>query len=190
MRPTGREIVYALYGAWRLLRLDRNGMAYFDRSVDGFWKSFFAAVLVAPGYAILLFLHYGTVEIQVGLAHLLAVQLLAYVLQWVAFPVAVHRLCEIMGKERAFLGYIVAFNWASTLQIAILVPAAVVGSSLLLPLPAAAMIYYSATAIVLAYKWYITRVALDIAGWPASGFVILDLVLGIFITTFADGFVT
>ena len=48
MIPSPLEIAYGIYGAWRLARLDVTGMEVFDRTVAGFWKSFFAAVLVAP----------------------------------------------------------------------------------------------------------------------------------------------
>ena len=54
---TAREVTAALYGSWRLARLDPGGMAYFNRTVEGFWNSFFAAVIVAPGY------------IEIGRAH-------------------------------------------------------------------------------------------------------------------------
>ena len=54
MIPTAGETLRALYGAYRLARLDAGGMAYFDSSIGGFWRSFFAAVLVVPFYALLL----------------------------------------------------------------------------------------------------------------------------------------
>ena len=53
MIPSTTEIAYAFYGAWRLAHLDASGLKYFDTSLDGFWKSFFAAVLVAPAYALI-----------------------------------------------------------------------------------------------------------------------------------------
>ena len=43
MIPSLHEIFYGVFGAWRLFRLDPKAMAYFDNSVEGFWKSFFAA---------------------------------------------------------------------------------------------------------------------------------------------------
>ena len=50
--PPKQEIVASLYGAWRLMRLDPTGMTYFNLSADGFWRSFFAAVIVAPAYVL------------------------------------------------------------------------------------------------------------------------------------------
>ena len=48
MIPDQQEVIRSIYGAWRLPWLDRSGMGHFNLSVDGFWRSFFAAVLVAP----------------------------------------------------------------------------------------------------------------------------------------------
>ena len=51
---TSREVVAALYGAYRLARFDPSGLALFDATIAGFSRSFFAAVLVAPVYLVLL----------------------------------------------------------------------------------------------------------------------------------------
>jgi len=32
------EIAAGLAGAWRLAHFDGGGMAYFDRTVEGFWR--------------------------------------------------------------------------------------------------------------------------------------------------------
>ena len=50
MMPDRQEVASSLYGAWRLACLDESGMGYFNISVEGFWRSFFAAVLLAPVY--------------------------------------------------------------------------------------------------------------------------------------------
>ncbi len=47
-----REAIVSLYGAWRLARLDRRGFEVFDQTPAGAIRSFFAAVLVAPMYAL------------------------------------------------------------------------------------------------------------------------------------------
>ena len=48
--PSLRETLIGIYGAWRLARLERGAMSYFDASAEGFWKSFSAAALLLPGY--------------------------------------------------------------------------------------------------------------------------------------------
>ena len=42
------QIARGIRGALLLARFDARGMEYFDLSVEGFWDSFFGAVLAAP----------------------------------------------------------------------------------------------------------------------------------------------
>ena len=49
-----QELLLSLYGAWRLLLRDTKGIEWLDDSPEGFWKSFFCAVVVLPGYILLL----------------------------------------------------------------------------------------------------------------------------------------
>ena len=97
--PSFRDIVYGIYGAWRLARLDPGAMTHFDRTVEGFWNSFFAAVIVAPGYALIILFDLAQVEVEAGALRIFLVQLLAYTTGWVAFPVVVHHVCEAIGKR-------------------------------------------------------------------------------------------
>ena len=48
------EVRLALIGALQLARGDRGGLSCFDRSLDGFWRSFRAAFISYPLYLILL----------------------------------------------------------------------------------------------------------------------------------------
>ena len=48
------ELRLALVGSLRLARGDRGGLDCFDRSLEGFWRSFRAAIIAYPLYLILL----------------------------------------------------------------------------------------------------------------------------------------
>ena len=60
--PSLAEVARAIYGAWRLMLFDADGMTFFDLSTGGFWRSFFAAVVVAPLYAVLVVIDLGARE--------------------------------------------------------------------------------------------------------------------------------
>ena len=51
---TREEAITGLYAAWRLFLRDRRAVALFDDSYAGVVKSFFCAVIVLPGYVLLL----------------------------------------------------------------------------------------------------------------------------------------
>ncbi len=131
--PTLREIVFGLYGAWRLVRLDRGGMSYFDVGVEGFWKSFFAAALVAPGYAILVLLEPVLETNSAGALRTFLIHALTYSLSWTVYPVVVFPMVQAMGRETAYIKFIVAFNWAKVIQMAIYLPVIAIVAVEILP---------------------------------------------------------
>ena len=87
------EIVRSVYGAWRLAHLDPAGMTYFDRTEEGFWRSFRVAILVAPAYALLIALDYATPSADpaapvatVSLFRLVAIESIAYAIRKAGAP--------------------------------------------------------------------------------------------------------
>ena len=66
MIPSTREILSAIYGAWALFKLDPRGLELFEDSVPAFWRSFFAAVIVAPGFALLRVIDFAETEAESG----------------------------------------------------------------------------------------------------------------------------
>jgi hypothetical protein len=184
-----RDIVYGLYGAWRLALLDRGGLVYFDRSVEGFWKSFFAAALIAPAYLALVAIDVSERGTSAGALRLLIVFMSAYVLRWSVYPLVTHAICQAIGRESAYIGFIVAFNWSQVLQMVVYLPIILFGVLGLIPEGVSAWLHVLIYSLILAYQWFVTRTALDIAPLAAVGFVALDLMLSIVITGMADGMV-
>ncbi len=179
--PTYREIVYGIYGAWRLARLDAGAMSYFERTPAGFWKSFFAAVIVAPGFAIIIGYELFQIEIEAGVIRVVLVEILAYLLGWVAFPVLVHQICEAIGKREAYIGYIVAFNWSKVIQMAVFLPAIALIATGVLPEESGSLLRWVVSILILSYEWFVTRTALGVTAMGAVGFVALDLVIDLIV---------
>lgn len=190
MRPAPIEVAYALYGAWRLAHFDRSGLVHLRRDAEGFWNSFFAAVVVAPPYAALMLLHLSQVEVTADLASVVLIHGLGYVISWVAFPLVTYHICEAMGREREWIAFVVALNWSKVIQIAVYLPAVAISASGLLGAAGGGLLTFAVSLAVLAYQWFVTRCTLDSTGGAAAGLVGLDLVLGLAITGFADGAVS
>jgi hypothetical protein len=187
--PSYRDIVYGIYGALRLARMDPAAMSYFDRTVEGFWKSFFAAVIVAPGFVIILAYELAQVDIAAGVLRVFLVESLAYVLGWVAFPVLVHQICEAIGKREAYIGYIVAFNWSKVVQMAVFLPSIGLIASGVLPGDSGWLLRWVVSILILSYEWYITRTALAVTAMGAVGFVVLDFVVDLIIHMITMGMI-
>jgi len=186
---SSKEIFAALYGAYRLAHFDDQGMRYFDTTIPGFWRSFFAAVLVAPLYLVLLLVRYPTLVNEVPLGRFVAIELIAYVIAWVAFPLIMVSVAKAIDREDNFIRYIVAYNWAAVLQNGLYLPIAIMASSGVLPEAAATTLGLLALLAIVIYTWFITRTALDIQSGMAAGIVGLDFLLSVIINAIADGVV-
>ena len=181
---TTREAVLSLYGAWRLARLDVGGMAFFDTSLGGFWRSFYAALFVAPLYAALLVLNYAE-DTAAALPRYASVEAIAYVINWFAFPLVMVVMSRVLEREERYLGYIVAYNWAAVLQSFFLMPFVMLEVSGALPDGLAGGLVMVVLSAVLLYTWFVTRTALAIGTAVAVGVVVVDLILSLFIESFA-----
>src|SRR5260370_35550151 len=84
------EVRLALVGALRLAKGDRSALSCFDRSLDGFWRSFRAAIIAYPLYLMLLTMRASVAawELSGGL-HIITVETLASGMAWTAFPLAI-----------------------------------------------------------------------------------------------------
>lgn len=184
--PALSEIAYGLYGAWRLLRRDPDGKQVFRNDVEGFWNSFFAAVIVAPGYAVLVGLHINDGGASADLVSTTLIHLEAYAITWLLFPLAMFYLCAGLEREEQWLPFVVALNWSKVLQLVIYLPFSLLAATGALGPGGGALVTLGATMAVLIYQWFVTKTMLDIPGPTAAGLTGIDLVLGILITTFAD----
>ena len=177
--PGTAEIARSLTGAWRLLRFDASGMNFFDLSIDGFWRSFFAAVIALPMY--ILFVAVSFDGTDAGLFVFVLVKGIAYVAGWAAFPIAMIGIARLLGLTQNYVAFIVAANWAGVLQSAVFVPVNLVAATGALASDGGAFLYLATLVIVLVYQWFIARTALQTTVTVASAVVLIDVFLGLIV---------
>ncbi len=177
----------ALEGAWGIARRDPDAMDRFDLTVDGFWGSFFAAVVAAPGYLLLLADQYSRQGLGPEIGEAALIELLAYAVGWVAFPLAAMPLTQLLGLGGRYVPLIVASNWSSVLQVALLVcttlTAAILPESMRVTLALVAML------VALSYQWQVFRVSLQTTGLVATGLVIVDILISVIVQRTADAWI-
>ncbi len=110
--PSGAEIARAIDGAWRLACRDPDGLRAFPDTIESFWRSFFAAAIVAPFYALMLMLRDLPADPRGGVELMLLVEAIGYVANWAAFPLAMVYVTRLIGRERRYLVFVQAFNWS------------------------------------------------------------------------------
>jgi hypothetical protein len=182
--PSATEILQALYGAWRLARLDRRAMAYFDLSHRGVMRSFWAAALCYPLYLALIYLRLDDQTLsQSSFGHIVLIESIAYVIGWTAFPLVILTFCRALHREEQGFDFITAYNWSQVLQSAFLVVTGVIG--IFLTPRASANLDLSSYLLLLGYEWFIAVVAIGASGWLAGAVVAIDFALGTIIALVA-----
>src|SRR5215213_1983857 len=117
------DIVRSLTGVW-LLFLDRNGaIKLFDATVDGFWKSFQAIMLIAPIYAVSVladqqaYLMSAEPGPPFDAATYFTARGLGLALDWVTIPLLLAALAPVLGIRGGYSAYIVVRNWSTVFTI-------------------------------------------------------------------------
>jgi len=160
-------------GALRLAQMDRGGLAYFDRSLGGFWRSFQAAWLVAPLYLLTLLLIGRTPAEPTGWL----LEGLGYAINWLAYPCLMLTLADLLDRRRQYFNYMVPYIWALAPQNALLLLVSLIDAGGVIPGEFGKLLGLAAFLSILTYKWYIARVGLEVNNATALGLVVVDVAL-------------
>ena len=178
------EAANGMFGAWRLLHFDRTGLQYFGTNPRAFWNSFWAAAIVVPGEAIGVMLLGSADQPDINTAdplHALFVFIALYGLFWLLFPLVMSTITETMQRGERFVLFIVAWNWARVVRLAILLPALVILSAEGTSTPGwGVAIYAAATMFSLIYAGFVARAALDTTRISAGMVVAVEI--GLFVS--------
>lgn len=158
----GEEASRSLHGAWGLLRRDPAAPTAFNATLDGFWRSFAAAVVLLPLY--LAYLAYS--EPAAGTeaaapATRWALNFLVYVIGWALWPLIAVYLTRALGCGQRLVGYIVAYNWSQLLTAPFLIGVNVVARAWF-PEGFATLVGLAGAGGVLLYEYLIARQMLTI----------------------------
>ena len=89
----------ALYGAYLLAKAEKDGMSYFDKSLDGFWRSFLAAAIVAPIFFLLMTIRFVNGGVGTTALRFTCIETIAYIIGWFFFSTC-HLLSGPGFRER------------------------------------------------------------------------------------------
>ncbi len=188
MIPTYQEIRTALQGALGLARGDVSAMEQFDFTFDGFWKSFFAAVLVLPLYFIVLYDHYAQEPENLGVARIVFVEGISYVLGWLLFPILAIFITRLLDRSSSYVPLIVVSNWGSVPQAILFVLAILFGSFFPPQTPFIGFMMLAAFLATLAYQWFLIRVSLQVSGFIALAVLFFYLLVNYSLKLTGDRF--
>lgn len=183
MLPKPREIRDAAIGCWSLVLGRELGLARFNLTMDGFWRSFQWAPILAILDAIDGFYGRGIGGDEVAThASDIAVVLsngVASLLTFLVFPVVVALLARVMHLGRAYVPYIIVRNWLTvflSVPVYLLDALATFG---LLPDQLRDLAVLILVVVTLSAGTVIARQVLKVSLSLAFGFAFLDFLLAL-----------
>ena len=177
--------LYYSWHAFRLLWDGRDAMLYFDRSLRGFWISFTPAIILLPLQLYMVMANSQDVALDVPNSIFLTVQTLSYTINWLAYPLVVFHLLNMMDRSRQFFDYMVPYNWSHVSQTLLYSLLLFLQQSSLLPDPVLQALSFMLSLGIFFYLWRIARVTLSIDAFGATGLVLLDIIVGAFVMMMA-----
>lgn len=182
---TARDISLVLYGTMRVARLERDGLQAFDATIRGFWRSYWAAAFLAPFFLGAAWIEAAQMAGAEESARFLLLRSIAYVMQWVAFPLLMVPVADLLQRGHCYFRYMVAYNWFQLVQSALVLLIAIVAPALIGDADALAFVSLVTLAAMLLYNGFIAKNALEVGGGTAAAIVIIDALLGELISAMA-----
>jgi hypothetical protein len=183
-----------LVGAWQVMLGRAEGLNRLDFSLEGFWRSFAAVILLVPFVVLMLFTDQpfqGGAGVEARPVTGARVTLLgvALLVDWFAFPLVFAVLARPFGLSSRYVPFIVTRNWAAVVINAIMgvVQALVIVGVI----PAAAVPFVALAAVVLSLRLFymVVRISLAVSMGMALPIVLLDYLLSLTIWTVFERFI-
>tara|TARA_R110002072_G_scaffold1083_38_gene8895 strand:+ start:835 stop:1413 length:579 start_codon:yes stop_codon:yes gene_type:complete len=174
-----RDIAIAIYGAWRFATLDRAATQFFDNTPDALWKSFNAAWLALPAYALLVLLSFAHNPVEAGPFRILSVETISYVIGWVLFPLVMVAFTDTARCAGNYFRFIAAWNWSIVLQAYFFLGVSAFSASGTVPDNLGGLISLTATFAIFFYQGFIARMTLGVTIPVAFMVVVIDLAIAI-----------
>ena len=184
MRVFFRDLGDNLSGAWAVMRGRPEGLARLDLSVEGFWRSFGAIVLVLP-FAVLAWLSQSMFPPAPGespaelTGAAITLQGIGLLVDWLAFPLVFAVLARPVGLSGRYVPFIVTRNWATVLISAGVAAVHALHLLGLLSSDLVPLLLLVAFGVNLRFAYVIARIALQAPISLALPIVVFDLVLSL-----------
>ena len=180
------EAEHAFTACWRLIRGDAAGLALLDLSIDGFWRSFRIALVLAicdsiDGWVGQSYAAAGSPVAAADRLLLVGLSAFASLAVFCVFPVAVGLLSRPMGIAARYAPYVIARNW---LMLFLSLPVYVLNAlsyTNVLPVEVLELLVLTYEVAILLAGYRIALAVLECPRTMAVGFSMLDFLLALLI---------
>jgi hypothetical protein len=172
--PMIREVKRSIWGSARFASFDPRGLHYFNLTIEGFWRSFLAAVVSLPLFLAIDALSYRPTEF----IHYLNLAL-GYGISWIALPLVMIPVVIALELRSAYIPFVVTYNWTSVITYGLALVTVLlfhadntIGASL-------SLAFWVVSCL---YRWFVAKVALNAGILIPIVVVVLDQVLATLIS--------
>ena len=183
-----RDVASVITGLNAILRFRPDAFTHFDATLNGFWKSFWAAAITAPIWLILVTSHMSEAQAQAPVTYLLA-HAVSYAVGWLAFPLLMVRISSYLDRWPRYFHYMVAYNWFQVCQSLIWLPLVLVSETAGQPSGLVTVLWRVSNGLLFAYGWFIARRGLMVEAGSAAALVLIDFLLGMLIDGITEALV-
>lgn len=175
-----RELIFSLYGVWRLFSNDELALAFFDLSLRGLWRSFYVAALAFPLF-MLEWASGNAVFERFDPTHEtapFAVDLTIYLLAWPAGALVLVGCSWLVSRTERFFVLVIAMNWMYPYILLALFVTEVV----ILAGPDIFIVFlFTMHALIVCVEYRVVRIALDARPLSAvAALMIINLCANVF----------
>ena len=144
-------------------------------------------MIVFPGFAILALIDLADREVSAGPVAILLIELIAYVVIWAGFPLALYYLSRGFDRQQYFVRTVIALNWSVVIQIAIILPVHVIAASGIFSPGLQALAIFAAAVVTLFYAGFVVRTALEVSPPIAALVVAVDVAISLAVQALVNG---
>ena len=172
-----REVTFALYGAWRLVRLDAAGISFFDRSPAGSRRAFWVLAFNTPAGLILAGLYKPQIFERSGVFRVVVLSALGDLVFFLAFAVLVNLLARVLDREERWLDFIIPYYWTQAPVMALLLALGGLHMGGLLPGAIGGLAIEATIVAWYAFCGWLARASLGVPVMGAVAVALSDFVL-------------
>jgi len=177
-----KEIAKTLHGLFLIIKFDNNFVNLFDNSEKYFWKSFYAAIIVAPFQFIYEWGLYINLDEKPPLIRIIPIEILEYIILWLLFPLVMNYIVKVINREDKYFNYIIAYNWFQMGISITIMPFVILSIFNLLPSIIGSLFETLIFIIFVLYNIFIARETLKQTNSSSFSIVLIDILLTLLTT--------
>lgn len=177
-------VTCGLYAALRLARGRSDGVVLVAGDRASAANSFWSIAFCIPSVICRLLMLWAETGVPSDAAHLLGREIIVFILGWLMFVEASHRLAPLFGQAVRWKRFIAVWNWCNVVEGML-----VIAGGLPALIGAPPIIAEASELITIGWalwlEWYATRLALGVGSLTACWLVLLDQAIGIVLAALA-----